>query len=101
MITGYLPYEADTIYKKQLEKAGCHHVVAETEQHKKSALQNLVSNLQDGDILVICQTSHAGSQADFIQMLIQVGLRHAHLVSVEEDIDTLRDSLILNDQAIR
>ncbi|GGM95794.1 hypothetical protein GCM10010967_31600 [Dyadobacter beijingensis] len=81
--------------------AGCQRIVAELEINAKSALETLVSELRDGDILVVSKAGHLGSQADFIQILIQAGLKHAHLVSLAEDIDTLRDSLILNSQAIR
>jgi len=94
MIKGYLPYGANSDFGQQLEAAGCHVVVAEEQMNGRPALDKLVSDLQEGDVLVICNAAHAGSQADFVQLLIRAGQQHAHLVSIAEDIDTLRDTLL-------
>ncbi|WP_353719100.1 recombinase family protein [Dyadobacter sp. 676] len=93
MITGYLPFGADDTFAQKLEQAGCHRIVAEQKMNGRPRLEKLLSELQDGDILIVCRAAHIGSQADFVKTLIRIGLKHAHLVSVIEDIDTLRDTL--------
>lgn len=101
MVKGYLPYGAAGRSVEELEAAGCQQIVSEQASGTRTAWEKLTSGLQDGDVLVICNAAHAGTQSEFIQTLIQVGVRHAHLVSLAEDIDTLRDSFILNSEAIR
>ena len=81
--------------------AGCHQIVRETEAGGSSGLWELVTGLHEGDVLILCQSSHAGPERDFLNLLAGVGRKRAHFVSIAEDFDTLRDTVLHYTEAVR
>lgn len=92
MFIGYLPHGAEDTFLEKLQMAGCHQIIRETEAGGRSGLSEIINGLNEGDVLILCHSSHAGTETNFLQLLVQVGSRSAHFVSIDEDFDTLRDT---------
>ncbi|MGN7884661.1 hypothetical protein [Dyadobacter endophyticus] len=92
MFIGYLPFGAEDIFLEKLQTAGCHKIVRESEAGGSSRLTELLDGLQEGDVLILCHSSHVGSETNFLNVLILTGRKCAHFVSIDEDFDTLRDT---------
>ncbi|SEI57895.1 hypothetical protein SAMN05216327_102560 [Dyadobacter sp. SG02] len=101
MFIGYLPYGAEDTFLAKLQTAGCHQIVREQQAEGQSGLSDVVSGLNEGDVLLLCHSSHAGSEADFLRILVQVGRKCAHFVSIDEGFDTLRDTALHYAEAAR
>ena len=94
MFIGYLPYGAEDTFSEKLQMAGCHQIIRETEAGSRSGLSEVINGLNEGDVLILCHSSHAGTETDFLRVLVQVGSKCAHFVSIDEDFDTLRDTTL-------
>lgn len=94
MFIGYLPYGTADTFLEKLEMAGCHKIVRESNPEGNAGLLALTTALNEGDVLILCRSSHAGSANDFLNLLIRIGRAHAHFVSLEENLDTLRDTAL-------
>lgn len=94
MFIGYLPHGAEDTFLEKLQLAGCHQIVRESRSGNTSELSELAAGLHEGDVLILCRSSHAGSETDFLKLLVQIGSKHAHFVSIEENFDTLRDTAL-------
>ncbi|SDD43547.1 hypothetical protein SAMN04487996_10134 [Dyadobacter soli] len=92
MFIGYLPYGAEDIFLEKLQMAGCHQIIKESEAGSNAGLMRLIDSLNEGDVLILCHSSHAGTELDFLNVLIRVGCKCAHFVSIDQDLDTLRDT---------
>jgi len=93
MFIGYLPFGAEDTFLEKLQTAGCHKIIRESEAGGYSALSELLNALHEGDVLILCHSSHVGSETDFLNVLIRIGRKCAHFVSIDEDFDTLRDTV--------
>lgn len=94
MFIGYLPYGAEDTFLEKLQMVGCHQIIKETKAGNPSGLSEAVNGLNEGDVLILCHSSHAGTETDFLRLLVQVGSKFAHFVSIDEDFDTLRDTAL-------
>lgn len=94
MFIGYLPHGAEDTFLEKLQLAGCHKIVRGSKSGDNSELSELTTSLHEGDVLILCRSSHGGSETDFLHLLIQIGSRHAHFVSIEDNFDTLRDTAL-------
>lgn len=94
MYFGYLPYGAADTFLKKLQMAGCHKIVKESNPEGQSDLLEMAGSLKEGDVLILCRSGHAGSEAGFLDLLILIGQAQAHFVSLEENLDTLRDTAL-------
>ncbi|MBO9613330.1 MAG: hypothetical protein J7619_11570 [Dyadobacter sp.] len=94
MFIGYLPYEAEDTFLEKLQMAGCHQIIRETKADGQPGLSKIINELREGDVLILCHSSHAGAETDFLRVLVQVGTKCAHFVSIDEDFDTLRDTAL-------
>lgn len=101
MFTGYLPYGAADTFLEKLQMAGCHQIIRESEADGNSGLSEAIDGLNEGDVLILCHSSHAGSETDFLHVLVRVGSKCAHFVSIDEDFDTLRDTALHYAEAAR
>ncbi|MGG7664499.1 hypothetical protein [Dyadobacter sp. BHUBP1] len=94
MFIGYLPHGAEDTFLEKLQMAGCHQIIKETKAGTRSGLLEAIKGLNEGDVLILCHSSHAGTETDFLHVLVQVGCKCAHFVSIDEDFDTLRDTTL-------
>jgi hypothetical protein len=101
MFIGYLPYGAEDTFLEKLQLAGCHQIIKETEAEGNAGLSEVISGLNEGDVLILCHSSHAGPETNFLRVLVQVGSKCAHFVSIDEDFDTLRDTTLHYVEAAR
>ena len=101
MFIGYLPYEAEDTFLEKLQMAGCHQIIKETKADGQPGLSEIINGLSEGDVLILCHSSHAGTETGFLRVLVRVGIKCAHFVSIDEGFDTLRDTTLHYAEAMR
>lgn len=95
MLIGYMrPYEEDLNCEEQLnclKKANCINIVSEAHSSakKRKELQNIIDNLNKGDILVVTKLfSLADSTRHLVELLDIFDCRGVYFKSITEGIDT-------------
>ncbi|WP_439557334.1 recombinase family protein [Dyadobacter sp.] len=80
-----------TFQLSELQKFGCMSLWIETAGHaarKYPEFEKLKLSLSKGDYLVVFKREDLGTEAEFIDLLIELGQNHIHTICIQERIDT-------------